>query len=273
MLGASRTSNAALQEYLTSLFSTSNSETSYVEAGRSLFEVVGVIVNERTLRSTLADPSTSAESKRGIVDRLFGGKISDMASDVLRHVVDSRWSSDSDMIDATEEAGATLLLMGAEVAGTIDRVEEELFRFGRSIDANADLQMALTDPATGADLKTGIVRSLLQGKATEETIELVGEVAGKLRGRQIQDAVVRLSELAAGRRGRVIADIRSAIPLNDAQQQRLCDALGKLHGRQVELNIEIDPAVIGGIEVRVGDEVIDGTAATKLEQARRRLAS
>lgn len=97
-------------------------------------------------------------------------------------------------------------------------------------------------------------------------------MAGSLRGRRIQDAVARLSELAANRRGRIIAEVRSAVELTDSQQQRLAAVLATLHGRAVELNIEIDPAVIGGIEVRVGDEVIDGTAATKLEQARRKLA-
>jgi F-type H+-transporting ATPase subunit delta len=132
--------------------------------------------------------------------------------------------------------------------------------------------MALTNPATPPSTKSGIVRQLLDGNATPETVELVGDISGNLRGRRIQAAIARLSELAAGRRGRIIAEVRSAVSLTAQQEERLAAALAQLHGRSVELNVDIDPAVIGGIEVRVGDEVIDGTAANKLEQARRKLA-
>ena len=271
MLGASRTSNAALQESLVAQYDSGNAS-GFSEAGRGLFEVVNLLGGERALRTTLADPAISTDAKTGVVDRLLDGKVSALAIDILKQIVGYRWSSDADMVDAVEEAGVTLVLMAAEGDGNIDRVEEELFRFGRAIDANPDLQMALTDPASSPEVKSGIVTTLLEGKAADETILLVGQVAGSLRGRRIQDAVTRLSELAAGRRGRIIAEVRSAIGLTDEQQSRLAAALAALHGREVELNIAIDPAVIGGIEVRIGDEVIDGTAATKLEQARRKLA-
>ena len=271
MLGASRTSMAALQESLTARFD-SATMAEFDEAGKGLLSIVDVLDSERALRSTLSDSSISREAKARLVEQLFSGKVSPLAIEVFMQIVTSRWSSEADMIDATEEAGATLILMGAEKAGHIDQVEEELFRFGRAIHANASLQMALTDPASPPAGKSGLARSLLEGKASPETVLLVAHVAGSLRGRPIQDALERLSELAAARRGREIAEVISAIELTPEQEQRLKEALTKLHGRQVELNIAIDPTVIGGIEVRIGDEVIDGTAATKLEQARRRLA-
>ena len=272
MLGASRTSMAALQESLVVRFSNASGKGAFEEAGKGLFAVVGVLGEERALRAMLADPAISEGAKTETIKSLFSGKVSDLTVELLTQIATSRWSSDSDMVDATEDSATTLVLMGAEVDGNIDRVEEELFRFGRAIDAYAPLQMALTNPASTSEEKAGIVNTLLAGKAAPETVELVAHVAGSLRGRRIQDAIARLSELAAARRGRIIAEVRSAIALTDAQQQRLSAVLATLHGRDVELNIEIDPAVIGGIEVRVGDEVIDGTAASKLEQARRKLA-
>lgn len=272
MLGASRTSNATLQESLASRYDASPSSKEFGEAGRGLFGIVGVLTKERALRAMLADSSISEDRKVATVRTLFASQVSELATSVCTQIAASRWSSESDMVDAVEEAGVTLILMGAETDSNIDRVEEELFRFGRAIDANAALQMALTNPATPPSTKSGIVRQLLDGNATPETIELVGDISGNLRGRRIQAAIARLSELAAGRRGRIIAEVRSAVSLTAQQEERLAAALAQLHGRSVELNVDIDPAVIGGIEVRVGDEVIDGTAANKLEQARRKLA-
>lgn len=263
---------ATLLESLVQRFADKSQRGAFNEAGQGLFAVVGLLGEERALRAMLADPAIGDGTKTETIKRLFSGKISDLAIENLTQIATTRWSSDADMVDATEEAGATLILMGAEADGNIDRVEEELFRFGRAIDANPPLQMALTDPAASSEQKAGIVDSLLEGKSAPETVTLVAHVAGSLRGRRIQDAIARLSELAANRRGRIIAEVRAATELTDSQQERLSAVLAKLHGQEVELNIEIDPAVIGGIEVRVGDEVIDGTAATKLEQARRKLA-
>ncbi len=273
MLGASRTSISVLQDFLRAQFDEpGGSSASFNEAGQGLLQVVDVLANERKLRSTLADPSNNADLKRQIVARLFGTQLPARSIAAIDQVATSRWSSEADMVDAVEEAGAISILMGAELDGHIDAVEEELFRFGRAIDANASLQMALTDPATPAQEKAGIVGSLLAGKSTTETAALLSHVSGSLRGRRIQDAVVRLSELAAARRGRIIADVRSAIELSPEQEARLAGALTRIHGHPVELNVAIDPDVIGGIDVRIGDEVIDGTVATKLDQARRRLA-
>lgn len=272
MFGSSRTSYALLQDFLAAVFEGKPGPTKLAEAGRDLFQVVAVLADERVLRTTLADPAGSKEGKSQLVTSLFGGKISDVALSHLIEIVGARWSNDADMVDAVEESGASMLLMAAEDLNQIDQVEEELFRFGRAIDANADLQMALTDPAASPEAKAKIVSTLLEGKANQTTIELVSEVAGSLRGRRIQAAIAHLSTLAAARRGQILAEVTSAVALTDEQKDRLARALTKLHGRPVELNVEVDPSVLGGIEVRVGDEVIDGTAATKLEQARRRLA-
>lgn len=285
MLGASRTSWAALEESLRAQYDEATSSlgkrienrigvgaaADFSTAGSELMSIANLLEAERSLRSTLADPAIEVEAKRRTVTQLFGSQVGELAISVFQQIVESRWSSDSDLLDATEEAGATLILMAAEIDGHIDRVEEELFRFGRAIDANPSLQMALTDPASNSETKSGIVHSLLDGRAAPETVVLVSHVAGSLRGRRIQDAITGLSELAAARRGRVIADVRAASALTDEQSERLAAVLSRIHGRSVELNVEVDPEIIGGIEVRIGDEVIDGTTATKLEQARRRM--
>jgi F-type H+-transporting ATPase subunit delta len=131
--------------------------------------------------------------------------------------------------------------------------------------------MALTNPAVDEQSKTAIVSQLLDGKADPLTVALLQTATTELHGRPVQTAVADLSTLAAQRRGRVVAEVRTAIALSDDQAARLTAALGRIHHREVQLNVTVDPSIVGGLEVRVGDEVIDGTLSTRIEAARRRL--
>jgi F-type H+-transporting ATPase subunit delta len=206
-----------------------------------------------------------------MLERLLAGKVTAGALDLIAETVALRWSTDRDMVDAMDEAGASLLLMAAEKQGRLDRVEEEIFRFGRAIDSNPDLQMALSNPAVEESRKAALTRQLLQDKADPLTVSLLTNATTELHGRPVQTAVAQLSELAAQRRGRVVAHVRSATPLTAEQSDRLTAALARIHHRDIQLNVTVDPSVVGGLEVRVGDEVIDGTLSTRLEAARRRL--
>lgn len=270
MIGASRVSMGAVRESVDALFDTSDAAALQAD-GEALLSVASLLDKERTLRLTMADPAMEAGAKAGMLRSLLAGKIPDSALDLVTTIVSERWSDDRDMLRAITESGQSLLLMSAEKGGRLDRVEEEIFRFDRIIDANPDLQMALTDPATDAATKSSIISSLLEGKADPITIDLLQSAVTGLHGRTVNAAVGELSELAAQRRGRVVADVRTARPLTPEQTSRLEAALARIHNRDVQLNVIVDPSVIGGIEVRVGDEIVDGTLSTRIEAARRRL--
>lgn len=270
MQGSSRVSLAELKEFLAAQYDGA-AVSELAAAGDSLLALVPILDEQRALRTTLADSSISEQAKAGIVTKLFGDQ-SELAVATVQTTVTKRWSTDADFVDAIEYAGDSLILMAAEKDDHIGAVEEEIFRFGRAIDANAELQMALTNPASSSKEKSGIVRTLLTGKSTAETVKLVGHVVESLRGRRVQDAIAGLSTLAAERRGQTIAEVRSAIDLSAKQRARLAAALSKQVGREVELNVIVDPAIVGGIQVLIGDELIDGSIASKLEQARRKLA-
>lgn len=270
MIGASRTSLAALRESVNTRFDAADAAALAAD-GQSLLSFSSLLGRERTLRQTLADPAMGANAKRGLLDRLLGSRVSATALDLISETVSQRWSSDRDMADAMDEAGQSLLLMAAEKEGRLDRVEEEIFRFGRIVDSNPDLQMALTNPAVDDTQKKAITAQLLEGKVDPLAATLLQNVTTELHGRPVQTAITNLSALAAQRRGRVVAEVRSAIPLTQEQAQRLAAALGRVHHRDVQLNVTVDPSLIGGLEVRVGDEVIDGTLSTRIEAARRRL--
>lgn len=273
MLGASRTSQTGLRERLAAVYQDPTQREFLHPGGTGILTIVDATDRERSLRSLWADPSTAQSVKEGVLGQVFGQHVPQLSQDIVGGIISSRWSSPDDMVDAIEEAGESLLLMSAEAEGRIDAVEEELFRFDRALAVNPDLQMALTNPATTPEVKTGIVSDLVNGKADPVTSELLVYLAGHLRGRRMQSAIGELSALAAVRRGRVVATVTSAVELTDEQKNRLAAALSKLHGKQVIINASVDPDVVGGIQVQVGDEVIDGTLANRIEQARRRLTS
>jgi hypothetical protein len=114
--------------------------------------------------------------------------------------------------------------------------------------------------------------ALLGGRAQEVTERLVVRLVERPRGRSLEAGLTALSALAAERRNRSVAVVTSAVPLSERQRQRLAAALGTLYGRPVQLNLDVDSAVLGGISVRVGDEVISGTISERLDEVARRMA-
>lgn len=265
MLGSSRESLAALR---TSLEARSG-ESGFSSVSGELLAVAGVLGSEKSLRQTLADAGQPEAARLGVVSSLFQGKVSDTTLGVLTDAVKARWSNDGDLVDGLEALGAQAAFIDADRTGQLDRVEDELFRFGRAVDSSSDLQMALTSPSLSSERKGALVRDLVGPTASPITTGLLVHLASNLRGRRPDTAVEELAELAAEQRQRLLAEVRSAIALTPEQEQRLAAALSRLQGREVRVNVIVDPEVVGGIVVRVGDEVIDGSVASKLENARR----
>ena len=270
MSSATRQSNAAGRERLEALTDTGQSDASALAA--DLLAVTGVLDHEVGVRRVLTDPAVEGQRKADLARALFGGKISADALDLFSGLVRSRWSSPRDLVDGTEQLAAYAEIIGADKAGALDEVEDELFRFGRVVASSNELRSALTDSVASADAKAGLVKSLLGGKARPATTALVTSLVTQPRGRSLEGGLEDFSRLAAARRGRVVALVTVAVPLSDAQKERLGGSLARLVGRPVHLNIEVDPSVLGGVRVQVGDEVIEGTIAGRLDSARQGLA-
>ena len=236
-----------------------------------LLKVAELLSADKSLRTALADAGQSVESRQALVRDLFAPKLQAVAVELLSAAVATRWSDSNELVDAIEELGATVAFTAAEASATLDAVEEELFLFGRAVEANPELQMTLTNPALSAEGKTAIVRELVAAAATPTTTVLLAHMAANLRGHRVDAAVTNLCNLAAAQRERVVAQVRVACALDESQKERLGRALARFQGREVRLNITVDPAVLGGASVRLGDDVIDGTMLTRLTQARRSL--
>ena len=164
------------------------------------------------------------------------------------------------------DAYAAALLEIARAEGSLETVEDELFRVARTIEGNDQLRSVLTDQAVPVDRRQGIVEDLLAGKASPITTALVSFVVGAGRGRDLPAIIDKLVEDAAEERKQAVAEVRSAIPLSDDQRSRLAQALSKATGKQVTVKLVVDPSVLGGVVARIGDTVIDGSVRHRLEQ-------
>lgn len=265
MLGASRDSIARQSQAMDAR----RQEAGFAGLAAELYAVADLLGDQMQLRNALADSGQPAPAREALVRELLGSRVGPLALSVLVGLVGERWSTDEDLVMAIERLAAQAAFTVAEADGTLDATEEELFRFGRALDSSPQLQMALTDPAQGAAVKAAIVGDLLAGRATPATLQVLQYAVGHLHGQRIDAVVDQLVDLAATQRSRVVAEVKVAAPLDPEQERRLADALSRLKGRTVRLNVAVDPAVLGGVYVKVGDEVIDGTVAARLEQARR----
>ncbi|MFD8033859.1 F0F1 ATP synthase subunit delta [Streptomyces sp. NPDC059717] len=271
MNGASREALAAARERLDAL--TDSTSVDAAQLADELAAVTALLDREASLRRVLTDPAQSGEAKAELVQRLLGAQVSGPTADLVSGMVRTRWSQPRDLVDALEELANLADLTAAEKADALDDVEDELFRFSRIVSSDTGLRAALTDRAASASAKSELLRRLIGGRANVTTERLVTRLVTAPRGRSLEAGLESLSKLAAARRDRMVAVVTSAAPLNDTQKQRLGAALAKLYGRQMHLNLDVDPEVLGGIRVQVGDEVINGSIEDRLEDARRRMAS
>lgn len=243
------------------------------QLGNDLFSVLRLLVVEPTLRRHLADPSVEESSRSGLADRLLDGKIGRPALDVVSDLVSSRWSRAVDMVEALEVLARRATLGVAEKDGTLDEVEDQLFRFGRILNREPELSGLLSDLGTPADKRVELLRQVLgDDRVSPVTASLLEQTVRTPRGRSLDLAAEDLSELAAARRDRYVAHVRTPVRLSAEQEQRLTDTLTRLYGRPISLQAELDPDLLGGLVVRVGGELIDGSVAGKLAAARRKLA-
>jgi F-type H+-transporting ATPase subunit delta len=270
MRGASRASLAQAAEALQSAL---DGGASASRLGDELFEVTDLLDREAGLRRTLSDPTRRGEARAGLAQSLLGGQIGEPALAVLRELVSGRWSAPDDLPDATARLAAEAVVAGAESRGTLDELEDELFRFSRIAGAHPQLRVTLSSPYVPAEGKQQLLDGLLARKATAASRVLISRACLHPRGRSLDAALAEFASVAAQRRERLIAEVRVATALPQELRDRLTAALAAAYGHEIHLNVIIDPQVVGGMTVRIGDEQIDGSIATRLAVLRRKLAS
>src|SRR4051812_4967817 len=169
------------------------------------------------------------------------------------------------------DAYASALFEVARAEGRLERIEADLFSFSQALQQSDQLRTALTDQQLPASRRQQIVEDLLGERAEPIAVALVSFVVGAGHARDLPEIIDRMVRRAAEEKDREVAEVRSAIPLDDEQKRRLTDALNRATGKQVEVRVIVDPQVMGGIVVQVGDTVIDGSVRRRLEELKARL--
>jgi F-type H+-transporting ATPase subunit delta len=236
--------------------------------GDDLFAVVDALESSPSLRRAVTDPGTPERNRQQLIHAVLDGKVSDTAVSIVAEGAAMRWAGGRTFAAALERQGVRATLMAAENADQLGNTEDELFRFARLVDGNPRLRNALADRSVSLAHRQELVGSLLAGKVSDATIALAKRAVAA-RQRTFDQTIEGYVTLAAAQRNRIVATVRVTKPLTDEQRERLQRTLRNQVGRDVAIQEVIDEHVVGGVRVELGDEVIEGTVASRLHDVRR----
>ncbi len=239
-----------------------------LDVAGELFAAARAVGDSSQLSGALADSSAPVAARRQVVAAVFGGSVSATTASLLTTAVEQRWSSASDFVDAVEE----LAIRAAALAEPSADVEDELFRFSRTVAENSELELALGSRLGDASAKGTLVDTLHAGRASKATTLIAASLVQQPRERRVRRLLSRATRLVADQRGRKVATVFAASPLSDAQADRLAGALSQRYGTRVSINTVVDPAVVGGLRVQIADDVIDASVSSRLADLRQQLA-
>ncbi|MEU4422636.1 F0F1 ATP synthase subunit delta [Actinoplanes sp. NPDC024001] len=237
-----------------------------------ILSVAGLLRAQPRLRRALTDPSRPGSDRADLLKSLLSGKVTAATINTVTTLVAGRFSRPVELLDATERLGVEALLASAERDGKLADVEDELFRFAQIVGGNSRLAVTLSDIGAPVEQRVKLVQDLLKGKVHVATGRLVEVALTGFGGRGFEASLTRLVEATAAKRDREVAYVTVAKPLTDADEQALAVKLSALYGREVSLKVDVNPAVLGGVSVRVGSDLYDGTVLRKLNQAKQAFA-
>ena len=235
-----------------------------------LFAASDALATQPTLRRALTDPGTPDDARAGMVRALFESRLGAGAVDLLAEAARLRWGTPGAFVAAVERQGVRALLSMARDAGQLDEIGDQLFKVERLVAGTPALRDALGDRRTPVEARSALIGDLVEHKVAPETAHLVRR-AVTARQRTFALTLEGYLKVAAELESQAVATVEVARPLGDDQLARLTNALRRQVGRDVVVRVVVDPAVLGGVRVRLGDEVIEGTVASRLTDAHRKL--
>jgi F-type H+-transporting ATPase subunit delta len=273
MQAASREALATLRKNQVVVDSASLSVAQVTAQVDEIYAAAGLLTAQPQLRRAIGDAAAAPKARTDLVQAVFGRQVTAPVLALTQAAATERWSDPWDLVDSLETVGDEMSFAVAEKQGVLDEVEDELFRFERILDSEGRLSTLLDDPNASTERRMGLLDTVVAGKVHPLTMSLLGHAVQSRNKRTIGTSVRSLLDAAGALRARSVARVLSAIELTGAQQQRLAAALSELYGRSITVLTAVDAGVRGGLVVRVGDEIIDGSVAARLASVRNALAS
>jgi F-type H+-transporting ATPase subunit delta len=270
--GSSRVSVQTLRKSLDEIVNKQSASDAAVFAS-DLFTILTVLSTSIGVRRALTDNARDVSAKAELISNLFGKNISSQAQALLASASALRWSNPGEIADAIENLAVQAESACADKNGELEKVESQLFDFAQVLRANPELRQALNTSADTDQNKVSLLDAIVVGKYLTSTINLLRRVVTLRRGRSIDATLAAYAHYVSTRKDQVVAHVKSAVELSDSQLAKLVATLSKQVGKDVRINLEIDPKVLGGISIRYTDDVIDGTVINRLAEAGRALVS
>ncbi|MBR5950246.1 MAG: F0F1 ATP synthase subunit delta [Actinomycetaceae bacterium] len=242
-----------------------------VEFAHEIFAVASALRSSVVVSRSLTDPARNADDRTKLASDIFSGKISGEVLDLFKGLVREHWAADEDLLTALEEIGVDSILASAQRSGTLTDVEEELYRAMRTLRDERGLRNALVDRNRSVDDREALVRQVF-AKTKPETLELLARAVQRVDDATLAQSLSHYGNLAAERDKHLVATVTAAIPMSKKQEERLASILKERYGKEVALHIALDPAIVGGLRIHIGDDVIDGTLATRIARVRNEIS-
>ena len=269
--GSSRSSLVTTRAHLEKLVSQLDAPAA-AQVSNELLLIVTVLDSSIALRRALSDFARDEAAKVALSKQVFAAISNGQAFTVLATMVGLRWSSPRDLGDVLELLGVETLSVAVEKAAQLEQLESELFAFAQIVSKNPELRATFALRSASEVKKSDLVSALLSGKALQASIDLVSFLVDHPRGRNLESGLNEFADIISTRKARMIAHVVSASALSPDQVSRLTGALTKMLGHEIRVNVSIEKEVVGGLSIRIADELIDGTVIARLAQADRLLA-
>jgi len=267
MASSTRQALAAAKEAISPLLGKAD-----LRFAEELFTIGAAIASSIQLRNLLSDPSGEEKSKQGALAAVFGKAISKEALAFANKLSGLRWSKGSDLVSAFEQMGVYVVASIASRDKTLAELEDQLFAARSVVDSSQELQQALSSRQASVESKVELVSALFKGKLSAASALLVRFAVIGSRQHKLSEVLEAFGKQVSAVADRLVATVTVAAPLSAAQQNRLEAALSASYGTELNLNVEIDPSILGGVKVQVSGEIIDGSVAARLNQAKLQLA-
>lgn len=242
--------------------------------GNELFSVTNVLDRNIRLERALTDPSRPVEDKVALLNKLVGDQAHEMTMEILTDLVGRRWSRVSDIANAVEDFGVDGMMYYADATDATLQVSIELAELHSALLNLPVVRSGLSSDRAPAEARIKLLYALVGNKDLNKvTMRLAEHAACNPRRRRYLSTIHWLINKFSRHMGESMVTVTTAAPLNQEQVDKLIAVYSKKLGRPVHINSNVDPTVIGGMRIEIGDEVTDNTVVAQLQQLQRRVTN